>query len=115
MAVTPKSSSPWVRILPHSVFDQPDAQSVVAQYDRVLDTLTDELPEVAEHLDATRADSLASTAFPRPICAKSGPTIPGTGSAQRSAAAPTWAPPSFPSARPSSAWSARCCQRPILT
>ena len=33
MAITPKSSWPWVRTLLHSVLDQPDAQSVAAQYD----------------------------------------------------------------------------------
>jgi putative transposase len=67
MAVTPKSSWPWVRTLLHSIYDQPDAESVVAQYDRVLDALTDKLPAVAEHLDAARADLLAFTAFPKAI------------------------------------------------
>ena len=67
MSVTPKSSWPWVRTLLHSVFDQPDAESVVAQYDRVLDALADKLPKVAEHLDAARAELLAFTAFPKQI------------------------------------------------
>jgi putative transposase len=67
MTVTPKSSWPWVRTLLHSIFDQPDAESVVAQYDRVLDALSDKLPKVAEHLDAARADLLAFTAFPKQI------------------------------------------------
>jgi putative transposase len=67
MSITPKSSWPWVRTLLHSVFDQPDAESVVAQYDRVLDALNDKLPKVAEHLDAARADLLAFTAFPKQI------------------------------------------------
>jgi putative transposase len=67
MAITPKSSWPWVRTLLHSVFDQPDAESVVAQYDRVLDALGDKLPKVAEHLDAARAELLAFTAFPKQI------------------------------------------------
>lgn len=67
MAATPKSSWPWVRTLLHSVFDQPDAESVVAQYDRVLDALSDKLPRVAEHLDAARPDLLAFTAFPKQI------------------------------------------------
>ena len=49
MAITPKTSWPWVRTLLHSVFDQPDAQSVGAQYDRIIDALTDKLPKVAEH------------------------------------------------------------------
>jgi hypothetical protein len=47
MAITPKSSWPWVRTLLHSVFDQPDAQSVAAQYDRIIDALSDKLPKVA--------------------------------------------------------------------
>ncbi len=67
MTVTPKSSWPWVRTLLHSIFDQPDAGSVVAQYERVLDALTDKLPKVAEHLDAARAELLAFTAFPKQI------------------------------------------------
>jgi transposase-like protein len=67
MSVTPKSSWPWVRTLLHSVFDQPDAESVVAQYDRVLDALTDKLPKVAEHLDAAREELLAFTTFPKQI------------------------------------------------
>jgi putative transposase len=60
----------------HSIFDQPDAESVVAQYDRVLDALGDKLPEVAEYLDAARAELLAFTAFPKQIWRQSGPTTP---------------------------------------
>jgi putative transposase len=67
MAATPKSSWPWVRALLHSVYDQPDAAAVHAQFDRVLDTLTDKLPKVAEHLDGARADVLAFPGFPREI------------------------------------------------
>ena len=67
MSVCPKTSWPWVRTMLHSVYDQPDAKSVAAQYDRVLDALTEKLPKVAEHLDAARADVLAFTAFPKEI------------------------------------------------
>jgi putative transposase len=67
MAVCPKSSWPWVRALLHSVYDQPDAASVHAQFDRVLDALADKLPKVAEHLEGARADVLAFTAFPKEI------------------------------------------------
>jgi transposase-like protein len=67
MAVCPKSSWPWVRALLHSVYDQPDAASVHAQFDRILDALTDKLPQVAEHLEVARADVLAFTAFPREV------------------------------------------------
>ena len=64
MAVCPKASWPWVRALLHSVYDQPDAASVHAQFDHVLAALADKLPKVAEHLEAARADVLAFTAFP---------------------------------------------------
>jgi putative transposase len=67
MAVTPKASWPWVRTLLHSVFDQPDADSVAAQYDRIVDALSDKLPKVADHLEAARPDLLAFTAFPKQI------------------------------------------------
>ena len=67
MSVTPKASWPWVRALLHSVYDQPDATSVHAQFDRVFDALTEKLPRVAAHLDAARADVLAFTSFPREI------------------------------------------------
>ena len=67
MAVTPKSSWPWVKTLLHSVYDQPDAASVHAQFDRVLDALEGKLPQVAAHLDRARADVLAFTIFPREL------------------------------------------------
>jgi putative transposase len=67
MAATPKASWPWVRALLHSVYDQPDATSVHAQFDRVLDAVAEKLPKVAEHLDAARADVLAFTGFPKEI------------------------------------------------
>jgi len=67
MAATPKSSWGWVKALLHSVYDQPDAAAVQAQFDRVLDTLHDKLPHVAEHLEAARADVLAFTSFPKEL------------------------------------------------
>ncbi|WP_380169760.1 IS256 family transposase [Jannaschia sp. R86511] len=67
MAATPKSSWGWVKALLHSVYDQPDATAVQAQFDRVLDSLHDKLPHVAEHLETARADVLAFTAFPKEI------------------------------------------------
>jgi len=64
MAITPKSLWPAVKAMLHSVYDQPDATSVHAQFDRLLDYTSDRLPEVTEHLDAARADILAFTQFP---------------------------------------------------
>jgi putative transposase len=67
MSITPKTSWPWVKTLLHSVYDQPDADSVHAQYDRLTDTISDKLPAVAEHLDTARPDVLAFTAFPKEL------------------------------------------------
>jgi transposase-like protein len=67
MSVTPKSSWPWVKTLLHSVYDQPDANAVHDQFDRVLDALAGKLPAVVDHLEAARADVLAFTAFPKEI------------------------------------------------
>jgi len=67
MSLTPKSAWGWVKALLHSVYDQPDAESVHAQFDRVLDTLSEKLPAVAEHLDSARGDVLAFTGFPKAI------------------------------------------------
>ena len=67
MSATPKSGWPWVRALLHSVYDQPDAASVHAQFDRILDAVGEKLPAVAAHLDAARADVLAFTSFPKEL------------------------------------------------
>jgi len=67
MSATPKSSWPWVKTLLHSVYDQPDADAVHAQFDRVLNALEEKLPAVATHLETARADVLAFTGFPKEI------------------------------------------------
>ena len=67
MSVTPKTSWGWVKALLHSIYDQPDAESVHAQFDRVVDALAEKLPRVAEHLEEARADILAFTAFPKEV------------------------------------------------
>ena len=67
MSTTPKSSWPWVKALLHSIYDQPDADAVNAQFDRVVDALTDKLPVVATHLEEARADILAFTPFPKEV------------------------------------------------
>ncbi len=84
MAVTPKASWPWVRALLHSVYDQPDAASVHAQFDRVLDALGDKLPKVAEHPEAARADVLAFTAFSEEVWRRLGATTSANGRASPS-------------------------------
>src|SRR4051795_6744175 len=67
MSATPKSSWGWVKALLHSIYDQPDTEAVHAQFDRVVDALTEKLPAVADHLDTARTDILAFTAFPKEI------------------------------------------------
>ena len=67
MSVTPKSMWPAVKAMLHSVYDQPDAPAVHAQFDRLLDYVEDRLPEVHDHLDAARADILAFTTFPKDV------------------------------------------------
>jgi putative transposase len=67
MSATPRSSWGWVKALLHSIYDQPDADAVHAQFDRVVDALTEKLPKVAEHLETARADVLAFAAFPKEI------------------------------------------------
>ena len=67
MSITPKSQWGWVKALLHSVYDQPDAAAVHAQFDRVLDGLHDKLPPSREHLEAAREDILAFTVFPKEI------------------------------------------------
>jgi putative transposase len=67
MSVTPNTSWPWVKTLLHSVSDRPDAASVHAQYDRLVDTVQDKLPQVAAHLAAARPDVLAFTSFPKEL------------------------------------------------
>jgi putative transposase len=67
MAVCPKTAWTWVRALLHSVYEQPDAASVHAQFDHILAALADKLPKVAAHLEQARADVLAFTAFPKEV------------------------------------------------
>ena len=67
MSITPKTSWPWVKTILHSIYDQPDAPSVHAQFDRAISALEAKLPAVADHLETARADILAFTAFPKEI------------------------------------------------
>src|SRR5690348_15004098 len=67
MAVCPKTAWTWVKALLHSVYEQPDTDSVHAQFDHVLTALADKLPRVVEHLEQARADVLAFTSFPKEV------------------------------------------------
>jgi len=105
MGVTPKSMWPAVKAMLQSVYDQPDADSVAAQFDRLLDYVEEKLPAVFEHLDRARADLLSFTAFPKEIWTQIWSNNPISGSTARSGAAPTPSE-SSPTAGPSSASSA---------
>lgn len=67
MSICPKSMWPAVKAMLHSVYDQPDAPSVHAQFDRLIDYVTEKLPAVADHLAEAREDILAFTAFPKDV------------------------------------------------
>ena len=67
MSICPKGMWPAVKAMLHSVYDQPDAAAVNAQFERLLDYVGEKLPAVAEHLDAARADLLAFTGFPKDV------------------------------------------------
>lgn len=63
----PRSAQPWVFTLLRTIFDQPDAGEVHAQFDRVVDALQAKFPKVAAYLADARDDLLAFTAFPREV------------------------------------------------
>ncbi|WP_344500060.1 IS256 family transposase, partial [Streptomyces enissocaesilis] len=63
----PKSAQPWVATLIRTIFDQPDADAVQAQYTRTVTTLAERFPDAADHLDDAREELLAFTTFPRVI------------------------------------------------
>jgi len=88
MSVCPKSMWPAVKAMLHSVYDQPDASSVNAQFDRLLDYVDDKLPDAHNHLDAARADILAFTGFPEGLWQQIWSNNPSA-STEKSAAAPT--------------------------
>ncbi len=67
MGICPKSMWPAVKAMLHSVYDQPDAAAVEAQFDRLLDYVGEKLPNVHDHLDAARVDILAFATFPKDV------------------------------------------------
>jgi transposase-like protein len=67
MAKCPKASWPAVKAMLHSVYDQVDAPAVQAQFDKLLDAVETQLPDVHAHLDDARGDILAFTGFPKAL------------------------------------------------
>ncbi|WP_117215882.1 IS256 family transposase [Allorhizocola rhizosphaerae] len=58
----PKSAQPWVATMVRTIFDQPDAAEVRAQFARVVDTIGAKYPDAAS-LDDAREDLLAFNSF----------------------------------------------------
>jgi putative transposase len=63
----PKSAQPWVATMVRTIFDQPDAASVRAQFGRVVEAIEAKYPDAATHLDEAHDDLLAFAAFPHEI------------------------------------------------
>jgi transposase-like protein len=62
----PKSAGPFVATLVRSIFAQPDAEAVWAQFHRVVEQLAERFPAAAEMLHDAGPDILAFTTFPQP-------------------------------------------------
>ncbi|MFB1298751.1 transposase [Mycobacterium sp. pW049] len=88
LAITPKSSWPWVRTLLHSVFDQPDTESVAAQYDRIIEPWPTSCPRWPTHLRSRPVGSAGVHRVPHVDLALSGRTTRRSGSTRTSVGAP---------------------------
>ena len=65
LAKVPKSAGPFVATLVRSIFAQPDAEAVWAQFHRVVEQLTERFPDAAAMLSDAGEDILAFTTFPQ--------------------------------------------------
>jgi hypothetical protein len=79
MSVCPKSAWGGVKAMLHSVYDQPDADSVNAQFDKLLDTVTGPLPAVAETSTPPAPRSWRLPPSPRNCGGRSGTITPTSG------------------------------------
>ncbi|GAA1530826.1 hypothetical protein GCM10009827_055650 [Dactylosporangium maewongense] len=67
LSKVPKTAQPWVATLVRTIFDQPDADTVRAQYTRAVTAIGERFPAAAEHLHDAREELLAFTEFPREV------------------------------------------------
>jgi transposase-like protein len=65
LAKVPKSAGPFVATLVRSIFAQPDAEAVWAQFHRVVEQLRERFPDAAAMLADAGPDILAFTTFPQ--------------------------------------------------
>ncbi len=64
LAKVPKANADMVAAAIRTIFAQPSAEAVDAQFERIVDTLEPQLPQVASMLIEARQDLLAFSAFP---------------------------------------------------
>jgi transposase-like protein len=64
LAKVPKAAGPFVATLVRSIFAQPDAAAVIAQFARVCEQLQNQFPEAAAMLEQAESDILAFASFP---------------------------------------------------
>ncbi len=60
----PKRTQPWVATMVRSIYQQPSAQEVHIQHEKVVEQLAERFPQAAAMLDEAGADILAFTHFP---------------------------------------------------
>ena len=60
----PKSAQPWVATMVRTIYQQPSAEEVHFQLNRVVDQLSDRFPEASSMPAEAGTDILAFTAFP---------------------------------------------------
>ncbi len=60
----PRSAQPWVATMVRTIYQQPSAEEVHVQMERVVDQLSDRFPEASSILADAGADVLAFTGFP---------------------------------------------------
>ena len=60
----PRSAQPWVATMVRTIYQQPSAEEVRMQLERVVDQLSDRFPDASSMLAEAGADILAFTAFP---------------------------------------------------
>ena len=75
----PKGAQPWVATMVRTIYQQPSAEEVHSQFDRVVDQLSDRFPDASSMLGEDGADVLAFTGFPELTGSRCGRTTPRSG------------------------------------